>query len=118
MMKDGCGHVYGKIIKFHYNHIGQILECGFQGDELAQTKVIVERDEINHQIFLDRNASRVSKSLRPRARLLERMLINTIIPRSGSHELVYEQDHQALYAIFGILNVNWAQVFHDQIKSF
>lgn len=59
-----------------------------------------------------------SKHLRPKARLLTRMIINTIIPRLGSHEQIIELEHKALYALFSGTMVNWAKFIFDELKHF
>ena len=48
---------------------------------------------------------------------MEGIAINTFIPRSGSLEIVYKQDSQVLYAIFGGLEINWAKFMLNSIKS-
>jgi len=76
------------------------------------------RDEITHLLWEDQMLKWRSTYLRPWARLLNRIIINTIIPRLGSHEMIYELDHKALYAIFGNISVNWARFILEQIKEF
>ena len=61
---------YGKIIKIHYNHVGRILECGYQGDDLTRFEFTIKRNEINHLLWVDQMPRLKSKYLRPRARLL------------------------------------------------
>ena len=60
----------------------------------------------------------VSKYLRPKARLLTRMIINTVVPRMGSHEQITELEHKALYALFSRTRVNWAKFIFDELKHF
>ena len=59
------------------------------------------RDRISH-LFLEDDAVEIkSMSLRPKARILHRAFMKTILPRTGSYEIVYPNNFRALYAIFG-----------------
>ena len=59
-----------------------------------------------------------SKFLRPKARILHKTLMRTILPRSGSYEQIYPDNFKALYAIWGGIQVNWTQLILGEFLTF
>ena len=110
--------VYGQQIRLTPQIIGRLLNCSSTGENLYYIPDMrfIQRNNVTHQIWEEDMPRFVSKYLRPKARLLTRMLINTVIPRLGSHEQITELEHKALYAIFNGTQVNWAQFIFDELK--
>lgn len=100
--------------------LGRILHCSYTGIELKDMpdKRFLPRDEVTHLLWKDHMKQWNTNNLRRMARLLNRMIINTTIPRKGSHEQIYAMDHKVMYAIFDGIKVNWAQFLFDEIKNF
>ena len=46
------------------------------------------------------------------------MLIKTLFPRQGSHEVVYDEEEKALYAMFGQIKINWAKYIYDEFQCY
>ena len=84
-------------------------------------------DEVNHNNFEYNAVSykfripdtpNTSVNLRPQARILNKMFLHTVIPRTDSYEKMYDNNYAALYAIYSRKMINWGKVILDDIKSF
>ena len=75
--------VYGNTIRLTPGLIGRTLGCSDTGEDLYNIPDMrfKPRDSVTHQIWEDNMPKFASKYLRPKARLLTRMIINTIIPQ-------------------------------------
>ena len=111
--------VYGNILKITPDDIARILKCANDGIELEDFKLEGDDlDQIEYHLFEPGQSKDRSNHLRPRPRLLLRMLIKTIFPRQGSHEIIYDNEDKALQAVFGNHQINWAQYFYDEFRTY
>ena len=109
--------VYGTIITITAEEIGRILKTSNVGQNFCSFEMSKEPDAITYDLWEEQNSNR-SIELRPRPRLLLRMLIKTLFPRQGSHEVVYDEEEKALYAMFGRIKINWAQYIYDELRCY
>jgi len=112
--------VCGTEMFFSIDRINHILEA--QPGRIALRDVdcnVERRDNISHLFFEDDATDlRHTAFLRPKARLFHRFMMKSIVPRAGSYHMVYPENFKALYAIYGNIRVNWAQLQMDEFLSF
>lgn len=83
--------------------LGEILQCPSTGTNLDDIKVFLsldERDEVSHRFLSDDITKLTFIQLRPQACIIHRALIRSVLPCTGSYEIVNKRNFQALYAIY------------------
>ena len=93
---------------FSLDRMAHILQSPSMGINIIDVDCAVgRRDRVSHLFMGDDMTQLRSKFLRPKACILHKTLMRSILPRSGSYEQIYPENFQALYAIWGGIQVNW-----------
>jgi len=110
--------VMGVDIVLSVKELGILLDCKYWGNNIDDIDHInFEYNSTSYKFRMEKTQN-TAVNLRPQARILNKMLIHTILPRTGSYEKMYDENYKALYAIYSNQDINWAKVILDQIKSF
>jgi len=111
--------VFGNVLTITTDDIARILKCNNHGEELESLEIGEDdKQRIEYYLYEPGLPKNRSNHLRPQPRLLLRMLIKTIFPRQGSHEVIYDHEDKALLAIFGGIPINWAQYIYDEFYAY
>ena len=106
--------VCGQQVFFSLDRMAHILQSPNQGILLNDVDCdIRKRDHISHMFMSDEMNDLKSKLLRPKARILHKTFMRSILPRTGSYELIYPENFKALYAAWGGIRVNWLPLILD-----
>ena len=96
--------------------IGEILEIPSNGIRLEEVEV--EDDKFKDMIAKPNSPSKIEyKHLTPLGKLISRIISYNILPKTGSYTHISNDQFKAMYAIVKHLEVNWARVIYEFIKT-
>ena len=96
--------------------IGEILEIPSNGIRLEEVEV--EDDKFKDMIAKPNSPSKIEyKHLTSLGKLISRIISYNILPKTGSYTHISNDQFKAMYAIVKHLEVNWARVIYEFIKT-
>lgn len=112
-------NVLGTNIVITTEQLGEILGCSYHGKDLDEIDAKnLTRDSISHEFLIENTDGLKARHLRPQARIINKMIIHSIMPRKGSYDELYKSNYQILRAIYGNEQINWAKFILNEIKYF
>lgn len=108
--------VKGIEIDLNINTIGRILNIPYKGISLEKVRMNDQNILTNH-IFLPGQGPPLNQSnkLRPIPRFIARILAYNLFPKTGSFNFISLDLAKALYAIMANIQVNWAEVYYQNL---
>src|SRR5436189_553280 len=96
--------------------LGEILEIPYSGMRLEEVEI--EDDRYKNMITKPNSPSKVEyKHLTPLGKIISRIVSYNILPKTGSFTHISNDQFKAMYAIVKHLEVNWARVIYETIKT-
>src|SRR5436190_11666150 len=96
--------------------LGEILEIPYSGMRLEEVEV--KDDMYKDMITKPNSPSKVDyKHLTSLGKIISRIVSYNILPKTGSYTHISNDQFKAMYAIVKHLEVNWARVIYEFIKT-